>query len=338
MTSLRLLIAASLILLAPLLAFGHEMRPGYLEVTEAAEAGQYEVLWKAPMRGGATLPIQPVFPPECVDRMPIFRKNLPGALLERRKLDCDEGGLFGKAITIGGLSRTVTDVLVRVTHANGSTQSALLKPDAATIVVAGESSWAQIADGYTRLGIEHILFGFDHLLFVLGLLLIVSRRSMLLKTVTSFTVAHSITLAAATLGIVRVAVPPIEAAIALSILFMGPEIVRHSRGQSSLMIRKPWLVAFAFGLLHGFGFASGLSMVGLPNGEVALALLWFNIGVELGQLAFVSAILGLALLIRVAQVSYPRWASAIPGYAVGGLGAYWTIQRSLMLFDMYPGL
>jgi hydrogenase/urease accessory protein HupE len=177
----------------------------------------------------------------------------------------------------------------------------------------------------------HILLGVDHLLFVLGLLLIVQDRWTLVKTVTSFTLAHSITLAIATLGYARAPLPPLNAAIALSILFLGPEIVRRWRGESSFTIRHPWVVAFAFGLLHGFGFASGLTAMGLPQAEVPLALLLFNLGVELGQVAFVLLVVLLERAFRVLEVRWPRLIERLPGYAVGSLGAYWTIQRTLVL-------
>jgi len=166
---------------------------------------------------------------------------------------------------------------------------------------------------------------------VLGLLLIVRDRWMLVKTVTAFTVAHSITLAVATFGIARVSPAPLNAAIALSILFLGPEIVRVWKGETSFTIRHPWVVAFAFGLLHGFGFASGLAQLGLPKGEIPLALLLFNVGVEIGQLAFVVLILLLERAFRQLEIHWPRFVERLPGYAVGTLGAFWTIQRMAIL-------
>ena len=181
-------------------------------------------------------------------------------------------------------------------------------------------------------GIRHILFGADHLLFVLGLLLIVKDRWMLLKTITAFTVAHSITLAIATLGYAEAPMLPLNAAIALSILFLGPEIVRSWRGETSFTIRHPWVVAFAFGLLHGFGFASALTSAGLPKAELPVALLSFNVGVEIGQLSFVALILLLERAFRILEVQWPRWAKAIPGYTVGSLGAFWTVQRLAIMF------
>jgi hydrogenase/urease accessory protein HupE len=190
----------------------------------------------------------------------------------------------------------------------------------------------QLIGTYVWMGIQHILMGVDHLLFVLGLLLIVGNRWMLTKTITSFTIAHSITLAVATLGYASAPALPLNAAIALSILFLGPEIVRKERGETSLTIQHPWIVAFAFGLLHGFGFASGLSALGLSGSEIPIALLLFNVGVEIGQLFFVAVILGLEWSFHVLKMHWPKWVQQLPGYTVGGLGAYWTIQRTILLF------
>ena len=319
-----------LLLLAPQVASTHEVRPGYLEIIEQ-EAGLYKVLWKAPSLSGLTMQIEPVLPDECQDQTVISRHQLPGSRVERRIVMCGEDGLAGKTISIDGLSATITDVLVRVLHANGQSQTVLLKPHSASFQVTGVQPWTQLAMSYISLGTKHIVLGVDHLLFVLGLLLIVRNRWMLFKTITSFTVAHSITLGIATLGYASAPVPPLNAAIALSILFLGPEIVRSWRGVTSFTIRHPWVVAFAFGLLHGFGFASGLSTLGLPKAEIPVALLMFNIGVELGQIAFVLLILLLERSFRILEILWPRWAKMAPGYAVGTLGAYWTIQRTVIL-------
>jgi len=180
-------------------------------------------------------------------------------------------------------------------------------------------------------GVRHILFGADHMLFVLGLLLVIGNRWMLLKTVTAFTVAHSTTLGIATLGYAAPPDLPLNAAIALSILFLGPEIVRSRRGETSFTITHPWVVAFAFGLLHGFGFASALTSAGLPRHELPLALVSFNAGVELGQVGFIGFMLALARSFRILEVRWPRWVEAVPGYTVGSLGAFWTVQRIALL-------
>ena len=311
-------------------AAAHETRPGYLELRETAPA-RYEVLWKQPALGEMRLKLDPVFPDSCRLATSGSVEAIPGALVSRFTLNCD-GGLAGKELAIAGLEATITDVLLRVHHAGGAEETHLLRPDAPSIKIGGASGKGERALAYLRLGIQHILMGVDHLLFVLGLMLIVKDRWMLVKTVSAFTVAHSLTLAVATLGYASAPAPPLNAAIALSILFLGPEIVRTWRGQTSFTIRHPWVVAFAFGLLHGFGFASGLTAMGLPRGEIPLALLLFNVGVEIGQLAFVVLILLLERAFRELAIRWPRWAQALPGYAVGSLGAFWTIQRAAILF------
>jgi hydrogenase/urease accessory protein HupE len=175
------------------------------------------------------------------------------------------------------------------------------------------------------LGIEHILLGFDHLLFVLALLILVPNMHMLLWTVTSFTLAHSLTLAAATLGLVHVPQQPVEAVIALSILFVAMEIVHWRQGRPGITRRMPWLVAFTFGLLHGFGFAGALSDIGLPEHAIPLSLLFFNLGVEAGQLMFIAAVL-LAWAV-LGRINWPQWAWRVPVYMIGSLAAFWTLER-----------
>jgi hydrogenase/urease accessory protein HupE len=311
-------------------AAAHEARPGYLELRQT-DAESYQVLWKQPAQGEMFLHLALVFPEGCSFSAGIGSQLTPGALLTRGTMTC-HGGLAGKTIRVDGLQATMTDVLVRVHLADGRTETHLLRPVDPSVTFGAATRASQRAVVYLRIGIEHILLGVDHLLFVLGLVLIVSDRWMLVKTITSFTIAHSITLAIATLGYAQAPLPPLNAAIALSILFLGPEIVRVWRGETSFTIRHPWVVAFAFGLLHGFGFASGLASMGLPKAEIPLALLLFNAGVEIGQLAFVFLILVLERSFRVLAVRWPRFVEALPGYAVGSLGAYWTIERTVLLF------
>jgi len=310
-------------------ASGHEVRPGFLDLRETGP-GTYSFLWKKPSDGEIEIQIAPVFPKECQVSTPDRQQLSPGAVVVRGTVDCP-GGLPGKTITIAGLETTVTDVLVRLHHADNRLESHLLRPATPSVALGGITTAAERALSYMQIGVQHILLGVDHLLFVLGLLLIVSNRWMLVKTITAFTAAHSITLAIATLGYASAPLPPLNAAIALSILFLGPEIVRAWRGESSFTIRHPWVVAFSFGLLHGFGFASGLSTMGLPQAEIPLALLLFNAGVELGQMGFVALVILLEGSFRVLQVRWPRLVERLPGYAVGTLGAYWTIQRTLIL-------
>ncbi len=322
-----LVVCALLAWWAPALA--HETRPGFLELRDQG-GGLYDFLWKKPSGGEIEIFIAPVIPAGC-QLSPSGQQQLtPGALVVRGLLRC-EGGIAGKTLAIDGLDSTITDVIVRVHHRDGRLESHLLKPTAPSVTLGAATSTWDRSRTYVRLGIEHILLGVDHLLFVLGLLLIVADRWMLLKTITAFTVAHSITLAIATLGYASAPLPPLNAAIALSILFLGPEIVRRWRGETSFTIRHPWVVAFAFGLLHGFGFASGLTTMGLPKAEIPLALLLFNVGVEIGQLFFVLLIVLLERAFRVLEIRWPRLVEALPGYAVGSLGAYWTIQRTLVL-------
>jgi hydrogenase/urease accessory protein HupE len=331
----RGLLAASLawlLLWAPWGAQAHELRPGVLELREG-QLGTYSLQWKRPAGGEVEIRIAPVLPPECRAATPGATLLTPGALVVRGTITCD-GGIRGRTIVIDGLESTVTDVLVRVYHADGWLETHLLKPMNPSVTLGERTTALQRSGAYLRLGIEHILLGVDHLLFVLGLLLIVRERWMLVKTITAFTLAHSITLAVATLGFASAPLLPLNAAIALSILFLGPEIVRARRGQTSFTIRHPWVVAFAFGLLHGFGFASGLTTMGLPPAEIPLALLVFNVGVEVGQLGFVVLILLLERAFRILEIQWPRVVAALPAYAVGSLGAYWTIQRVAVLLGV----
>ena len=228
-----------------------------------------------------------------------------------------------------GLQGTITDVLVRMQTHDGVVSTALVRPSRPYFDIAATPGSATVATAYLVHGIEHILLGYDHLLFVLALILIVPKLRVLVTTVTAFTLAHSITLALATLGFVHAPVPPTEAAIALSILLLACEIMRSSSGQPSFTARWPWFVAFAFGLLHGFGFASALAEVGLPKGDIPLALFAFNVGVELGQLAFIAAVLIALRLVRLIPVpgAVSLQAKPIATYAIGTLAAFWFIDR-----------
>jgi hypothetical protein len=308
----------------------HESRPAYLEIKETAP-GRMSLLWRTPVLAGVRLPVALRIPDGAKQVREPTVEELADSLVERRWLDVGPNGLAGRRIEFPGLQFTITDVLVRVEMADGRTWTTIARPSQPWVEMAASQTRMQVAATYVGQGIRHIVFGADHLLFVLGLLLIVQDRWMLVKTVTAFTAAHSITLAVATLGYASVPVAPLNAAIALSILFLGPEIVRSWRGETSFTIRHPWVVAFAFGLLHGFGFASALTGAGLPRRELPLALVSFNIGVELGQLGFVALVLALEQSFRVLEVRWPRWVQALPGYTVGSLGAYWTVQRVALL-------
>lgn len=257
-----------------------------------------------------------------------------GCAAEGQLLRCGKEGLRGK-LTIEGIGKTYSAVLVKLYWLEAPFKVYTISSAQKTARIGGVGQTD--ADGvasYIYLGVEHILLGIDHLLFVLGLLLLVGNRWTLVKTITAFTVAHSITLAAATFGIVHVAEAPLNASIALSILFLGLEVARTWRGQSSFTIRNPWVVAFAFGLLHGFGFASGLAQLGLPESEIPLALLMFNVGVEVGQLGFVVGMLLLARSIRLLQLERNEMLQRLPGYVVGSMGAFWTLQRVAILLKV----
>jgi len=307
-------------------AQAHEARPAYLEIKET-EPGQYTILWRTPVLSGTRLAVVLRLPDGVRDRQDPVVQVLSDSILERRWIDAGPEGLAGRRIEFPGLELTITDAVVRAELLDGRTWMAIARPSQPWILMAEATTpWDTVFD-FVSQGMKHILSGADHLLFVFGLLLIVRSWWMLVKTVTAFTVAHSITLAAATLGYVRPPAAPIEAAIAMSILFLGVEIVRAYRGGTSVAIRHPWIVAFLFGLLHGFGFAGALTAAGLPPTAVPLALVSFNVGVEFGQLAFVALVFLLAYIVRRLRINWPQPAVLLPAYAVGTFGAFWMIQR-----------
>lgn len=333
----RLVLGSLLLLvLGAARADAHEMRPGYLEVRQTGPE-IYNVLWKVPARGDLRLRIDPRFPDGCEAATPVSRHSTGTAFVDRWTLRCpaEAGGLVGGTIRIEGLARTYTEVLVRLELSETPAQTARLLPSAPSMVVSPAPVWTEVARTYLLLGIEHILGGIDHLLFILALLMIVRGWRKLAVTITSFTVAHSITLALATLGFVHVPSAPVEATIALSILFLASEIAR-SRGNraeggdpapAGLTERYPWVVAFTFGLLHGFGFAGALSQIGLPESAIPVALLLFNVGVEVGQLLFVAAVLLALAGLRRLELRWPSWSWALPTYAIGIVAAFWTVKR-----------
>jgi hydrogenase/urease accessory protein HupE len=312
-------------------ALAHESQPGLLEIKQLGNV-RYEITWRAPIYYSRPHPASLQLPDTWITIGDPTVRQLPDSALHRRIVEVPGGSIDGSVIRFPGLETTITDVFVRVLRLDGSQVSQVVRPFQPYAELRGERPWYVSSGEYVVLGFNHILMGIDHLLFVLGLLIIVKGRRMLIKTITAFTIAHSITLALATLGYASIPGPPLNAAIALSILFLGPEIVRVWRGETSFTIRHPWVVAFSFGLLHGFGFASGLSTVGMPRAEIPFALLAFNIGVELGQLVFVLLILLGYRALKVLQFRWPHWVEFAPGYAIGSLGAYWTIQRAFMMF------
>jgi hydrogenase/urease accessory protein HupE len=317
-------------------AHSDEIRPGYLELRQTA-SDTYNLLFKIPALGDDLRLAVYVSLPQGTNDVTSPRAGFnAGAYTERRTIR-HNGGLAGQTVSIEGLSGTSTDVLVRVESLGGATQTERLSPTNTMFVIqAAPGAW-DVATTYLRLGIEHILFGFDHLLFVLALVILVRDWRRVALTVTAFTIAHSITLAAATLDLVNVPGPPVEACIALSIVLVAVEIVNARRGTPSLAARWPWLVAFCFGLLHGFGFAGALAEVGLPHYAIPIALLFFNLGVEIGQLVFVAAVLTAGVLfrraiaLRLEPLQVQRAANRLDvtaAYAIGVVAAYWLIERS----------
>jgi hydrogenase/urease accessory protein HupE len=317
-----------------------ELRPGYLELRQTTP-DTYNLLFKIPALGDdLRLGVYVKLPAGTHDVTAPRSTFNGGAYIERRSIRRD-GGLAGHTISIEGLSATSTNVLVRIEEISGATQTERLSPTKTAFVVQATPGALEVAATYLRLGIEHILFGFDHLLFVLALVILVREWRRVAMTVTAFTVAHSITLAAATLGFVNVPGPPVEAAVALSIVLVAVEIVNARHGKPSLTARLPWLVAFSFGLLHGFGFAGALAEVGLPQHAIPVALLFFNLGVEIGQLFFVAAVLTFAWLLSNAGTLHFKPVldqramnriDVIAAYAIGAVAAYWLIERTTAFF------
>lgn len=306
-------------------AAAHEVRPAYLDVREEIP-GVFSILLKTPMRGDARLALSAAFSGDVVKLTPVVSRPTGNAMLQTWQIRAAEP-LEGQTVSIDGLQNTMTDALVRIEFLDGYVWLEKLTPGRpGATIPATQSSWT-VMKTYIVSGIEHILFGFDHLLFVASLMLIVRDWRMLVKTVTAFTLAHSITLTFATLGWATLPSAPVEVMIAFSIVLVGAEIVRMERGETSLTIAWPWVVAFVFGLLHGFGFAGALVDVGLPRGDIPLALFSFNVGVELGQLMFIAAILAVVAAARQ-FFTIPRQAVVASAYGIGTMAMFWVFERA----------
>jgi len=317
------LVLSGLLAAAP--AAAHPLAPALLELREiGAEA--VAVTWKQPALRALGSDLRPVLPAGCegIGRPEVVREGT--AMLSTWRVRCP-GGLTGRTIGVEGIAGSGADVLLRVELASGASSRSVLTAEAPSFEVPGDPSPFGVLSGYGTLGVEHILFGWDHLLFVLGLVLLVGPGRALLWTITAFTLGHSVTLALASLGLVRVPQAPIEALIALSIYVLAIEVVRDGMGHRTVLKRAPWAVAAGFGLLHGLGFAGALAEVGLPQGEIPLALLSFNIGIELGQLAFVALALGVLAGLTWVPVPWPVWSRQLPAYGIGTLGVYWLLER-----------
>jgi hydrogenase/urease accessory protein HupE len=310
-------------------SYGHALQPGYLEL-RLVDTDLYSVLWKKPANRGKPMTIIAVLPENCDQAKPPQSVWDGMAYLARWTANC-AGGLEGGVIRIDGLDQTSTDVLVRFDFSDGTVESRRLTPGDSFFTVPAIPSRFEVVRTYLLLGFKHILEGIDHLMFILALLILVKGKHRLVMTVTAFTLAHSLTLAGATLQLVQIPGPPVEAAIALSIMFVAAEIMHSRSGNPGLTEKYPWIVAFIFGLLHGFGFAGALAQIGLPQSSIPTALLFFNVGVEIGQLFFIACVFSIIALggAIVSRINMPRiaWASTVPPYFIGSAAAFWTIQR-----------
>lgn len=324
--SIRRWPAVSIAVLCSLLvgtsANGHEVRPAYLYLQEENPT-TFEVLWKQPLLGDRRLPLEPRFPADCTAAASAIDAVQGGALIQRSTLTCGTD-LGNRSVAIDGLSRTITDVMVRVTFADGSVFSAIVKPQDPNVVL-DRSGVGNVIE-YLVLGIEHLLLGFDHILFVIGLMFFLSRFGPLLKAITAFTAAHSVTLALSALDLVKLPQGPVEAVIALSIVFLAVEKLRGV--EDSLTANYTWIVAFVFGLLHGFGFAGVLHEIGLPRDALVRSLFLFNLGVEIGQIVVVLIALAIAYAVRRLFEETPDWLVRTPLYASGVVASYWLVERT----------
>jgi len=313
----------------PITLTAHEVRPAYFSITQTTDT-TYHVVWKLPALGDAIPKIYPTLP----NSWQVLSENsnlLPGNLRRTYTILIKED-LSGASIYFEGLEKTLIDILVSVKLIDGVQYSSMIKPANPTYIIPTAPDKLNVIKTYLILGINHILSGIDHLLFVLVLLLITKGFRKLVMTITAFTIAHSITLSLATLGVVGLPGAPVEAVIALSIIFLAVELVHNYNGQEGLTVRNPWIVAFTFGLLHGFGFAGALAEVGLPQADIPAALFFFNVGVELGQLAFVLVVLGLLWFFTRVKLIWPARAKWIAPYVIGSLASFWLIERIMNFF------
>ena len=325
MTRLVALVAA----LLPAAALAHPLAPALLEIAEG-DGHAIEVVWKTSRWKPTGVELQPVLPQGCTPvAEPTIEDDATGRT-QRWPARCD-AALVGSTIAVDGLATTSTNVIVRVRLGDGRVLQGLLDAGTPHFVVPERPSPIAVLRSYAALGVEHILFGFDHLLFVFGLLLLARGWRLLLETVTAFTLGHSVTLALATLGYATLPSGPVELLIALTILYLAVELATDRR-ESSWARRRPWLMAASFGLLHGLGFAGALREVGLPEGEIPLALLSFNVGIEAGQIAFVAVVVFGYFALRPLIARTPARIAAAPIHLMGTLAAYWCFERAAALW------
>lgn len=303
-----------------------ELRPGYLEFTQLNQT-EWKLVWKAPVIGGLATRSRPAFPPFCTQSAPQARAE-GLVLIAESRLSCSRE-LAGSQVGLSGMDATFTDALLRVAPLSRPVQAARLTQNQAMVEVATVPDSWEVARSYFVLGVIHILEGYDHLLFVIALVLLIRQPMMVVKAATAFTLAHSITLVGSTLGLVGLAQAPVEALIALSIVFLAVEIVKRDPDHPNLAERAPWIVAFLFGLIHGFGFAGALREIGLPESDVPTALLTFNLGVEAGQLVIIAAVLAALELLRRFAPKALDPATLTATYAIGITSSFWFIERLL---------
>ena len=316
-------------------AAAHPLDPALLEMSESAN-GVVDVVWRLPAARAADSPLQLILPEGCGNRSAVSVGESGPRVTERWRMECGAGGLVGRRLGIDGLRERRTDALVRIHLRDGRLIQAVLRGDSPFLTIAPRAGSLPVVCNYLRMGFEHILTGPDHLLFVLGLVLLVRGRRLLLWTITAFTAGHSVTLSLAALGFVHVAPAPVEALIAFTIFIVAVELTRGARPQPSAIQRYPWVMAFTFGLLHGLGFAGALAQVGLPTGEIPLALLSFNIGIECGQLLFVALVLAGRFAAYALPVRWPQSLRSIPAYTIGSLAVFWMLQRMAAIFGAAP--
>ena len=312
-------------------ARAHESRPASLEIVQSS-AGSLEVVWKRPMQGEVGLHLIPHLSSGWLERDPDDLYATTDYLIATWRIRQPPLRLEGQTVLVEGLEGTITNAIVRVQFADGTRQDAVLRGETPKVVLSTSQAPPEGRLRYLSLGTSHILNGPDHLLFVLGLILIVSQRRKLVMTITGFTLGHTVTLIAASLLRLNLPVSLLTLLVALSILFLGPEILRAQAGESSLTTKRPWVVAFGFGLLHGLGFATGLAGIGLRDGELVWALLQFNVGVEIAQLGWLIIALSVIRFVHVVPIQWPRAAVAAPAYVVGIAGAAWTLQCAALVF------
>lgn len=324
-----LLLALLAVVAAVSTVHAHEVRPALLDIRATGE-GWYDVTFKSPIRDGKAMDIAPIYPDDFVLVGNPVSRDGRGSVISSGKYRAESGTIVGMTIEIAGLTAVQSDVLVQIALEDGTAHSGIIKPQTPIYTVPeNEDSWS-VASGYIVMGVTHILSGYDHLAFVLALILLIRDRWMLIKAITAFTVAHSISLALATFGILNVPSKPTEAVIALSILFLAIEVLRRDDGKGGgIAVQAPWIVAFGFGLVHGLGFAGALSDVGLPEHAIPLALFSFNVGVEIGQLMFVAVVLAIIAILRRLHLARGTFSRRLAPYVIGAVSAYWVIERTV---------